>query len=76
MHILFRHILTRFPLLMLLLTLGACSSDNGDGPQPESRQTAIAFAPKVGDAATRAGITYAGNDINTLNKSGFGVFCY
>ena len=76
MHILFRHILTRFPLLMLLLTLGACSSDNGDGPQPESRQTAIAFAPKVGDAATRAGFTYAGNDINTLNKSGFGVFCY
>lgn len=76
MHILSRHILTRFPLLMLLLTLGACSSDNGDGPQPESRQTAIAFAPKVGDEATRAGITYAGNDINTLNKSGFGVFCY
>jgi hypothetical protein len=76
MHILSRHILTRFPLLMLLLTLGACSSDNGDGPQPESRPTAIAFAPKVGDEATRAGITYAGNDINTLNKSGFGVFCY
>lgn len=76
MHILSRHILTRFPLLMLLLTLWACSSDNGDGTQPESRQTAIAFAPKVGDAATRAGITYAGNDINTLNKSGFGVFCY
>lgn len=76
MHILSRHILTRFPLLMLLLTLWACSSDNGDGPQPESRQTAIAFAPKVGDEATRAGITYAGNDINTLNKSGFGVFCY
>ena len=76
MHILSRHILTHFPLLMLLLTLGACSSDNGDGSQPESRQTAIAFAPKVGDAPTRAGITYAGNDINTLNKSGFGVFCY
>lgn len=76
MHILSRHILTRFPLLMVLLTLWACSSDNGDGPQPESRPTAIAFAPKVGDEATRAGITYAGNDINTLNKSGFGVFCY
>ena len=76
MHILSRHILTRFPLLMLLPVLWACSSDNGDGPQPESRQTAIAFAPKVGDEATRAGITYAGNDINTLNKSGFGVFCY
>ncbi|MDY4411317.1 MAG: fimbrillin family protein [Prevotella sp.] len=76
MHILSRHILTRFPLLMLLLTLGACSSDNGDAPQPESRPTAIAFAPKVGDEATRAGITYTGNDINTLNKSGFGVFCY
>ena len=76
MHILSRHILTHFPLLMLLLTLGACSSDNGDGSQPESRPTAIAFAPKVGDAPTRAGITYAGNDINTLNKSGFGVFCY
>ncbi len=76
MHILSRHILTRFPLLMLLLVLWACSSDNGDGPQPEPRQTAIAFAPKVGDEATRAGITYSGNDINTLNKSGFGVFCY
>ena len=76
MHILSRHILTRFPLLMLLLALWACSSDNGDGPQPESRPTAIAFTPKVGDEATRAGITYAGNDINTLNTSGFGVFCY
>jgi hypothetical protein len=71
-----KDILILFPLFAVLLTLGACSSDSGSSdPTPEPQQ-AIGFSPKVDGGTTRAGITYKSNDINTLNKSGFGVFCY
>lgn len=72
-----KDILILFTLITVLLTLGACSSDSGGSdPTPEPQQQAIGFSPKVDGGTTRAGITYNNNEINTLNKSGFGVFCY
>jgi len=80
MHTMLRHILTRAALplpLLLLLLLSACGgSDSGDSPAPEPQSMAIGFSPKVAEAVTRAGILYDGNNITTLNQSGFGVFCY
>ena len=80
MHTMLRHILTRAALplpLLLLLMFSACGgSDSGDSPAPEPQSMAIGFSPKVAEAVTRAGILYDGNNITTLNNSGFGVFCY
>ena len=78
MSISYQPILFRLALVAVLATLMACGSDGGPGPDvaPEPQQTAISFAPTVADGTTRAGIIYNNYDINTLNKSGFGVFCY
>ena len=76
MHTLLKHIVISSTLLALPFMLGACGSDSGDGPSPEPQQTGIGFSPTVTNAVSRAGILYDEKDINTLNKSGFGVFCY
>ena len=76
MHTLLKHIVISSTLLALPFMLGACGSDSGDGPSPEPQQTGIGFSPTVTSAVSRAGITYNEEDINTLNNSGFGVFCY
>lgn len=74
----YQPILIRLVLVAVLATLMACGGDGGPGPDvaPEPRQTAISFAPTVADGTSRAGIIYNNYDINILNKSGFGVFCY
>lgn len=74
MHTWLKHKFT--PLLLPLLLLGACSSERGNDPTPEQLPVPIGFSPNVAGEASRAGITYNEKDINTLNKSGFGVFCY
>lgn len=74
MHTWLKHKFT--PLLLPLLLLGACSSERGNDPTPEQLPVPIGFSPNVAGEASRAGITYNEKDINTLNNSGFGVFCY
>lgn len=74
MHTWLKHKFT--PLLLPLLLLGACSSERGNDPTPEQLPVPIGFSPNVAGETSRAGITYNEKDINTLNKSGFGVFCY
>lgn len=74
MHTWLKHKFT--PLLLPLLLLGACSSEHGNDPTPEQLPVPIGFSPNVAGEASRAGITYNEKDINTLNNSGFGVFCY
>lgn len=74
MHTWLKHKFT--PLLLPLLLLGACSSERGNDPTPEQLSVPIGFSPNVAGEASRAGITYNEKDINTLNNSGFGVFCY
>lgn len=74
MHTWLKHKFT--PLLLPLLLLGACSSERGNDPTPEQLPVPIGFSPNVAGETSRAGITYNEKDINTLNNSGFGVFCY
>ena len=67
------------PALMLigLFAVSACNGDStgSDEPAPQPQQAAIGFSPSL-TAETRSGINYGDRDINTLNNSGFGVFCY
>lgn len=74
MHTWLKHKFT--PLLLPLLLLGACSSERGNDPEPEQLPLPIGFSPNVAGETSRAGINYNEKDINTLNNSGFGVFCY
>ena len=71
------HLILPAIMLIGLFAVSACNGDStgSDEPAPQPQQAAIGFSPSV-TAETRAGINYGDRDINTLNNSGFGVFCY